>query len=61
MADFVGTTSMAERWGCKPSTITKWCREGKIKGAEQDKPGSPWRIPVDAQCPKHTSRQEKTK
>lgn len=51
MGDYVGTAAMAELWGCKQSTITKWCREGKIEGAEQDSKGSPWRIPVDAQCP----------
>ena len=51
MGDYVGTAAMAELWGCKQSTITKWCREGKIEGAEQDGKRSPWRIPVDAQCP----------
>lgn len=51
MGDYVGTAAMAELWGCKQSTITKWCREGKVEGAEQDSKGSPWRIPVDAQCP----------
>ena len=51
MGDFVGTSAMAELWGCKQSTITKWCREGKIEGAEQDGKRSPWRIPVDEQCP----------
>ena len=39
---------MAEIWDCKPSQITQWCRDGKIPGAEQDRKGSPWRIPVDA-------------
>ena len=43
MGDFVGTAAMAELWGCKQSTITKWCREGKIEGAEQDRVNSPWR------------------
>ena len=51
MADFVGTKAMAEIWNCKPSQITQWCRDGKIPGAEQDKKGSPWRIPVDALKP----------
>ena len=51
MGDYVGTAAMAELWGCKQSTITKWRREGKVEGAEQDSKGSPWRIPVDAQCP----------
>ena len=61
MGDFVGRAAMAELWGCKQSTITKWCREGKIEGAEQDKTGSPWRIPVDAQCPAKMKRQQQAK
>ena len=42
---------MAEKWNCRQSQISKWCREGKIQGAQQDKKGSPWRIPIDAQKP----------
>ena len=61
MGDFVGTAAMAELWGCKQSTITKWFREGNIEGAEQDKTGSPWRIPVDAQCPAKMKRQQQAK
>ena len=51
LSDFIGTKAMSEIWGCTPAQITKWCREGKIPGAEQDKPRSPWRIPVDALKP----------
>lgn len=51
MTEFVGTKAMAEIWGCKQSQVSQWCREGKIAGAEQDKEGSPWRIPVDALKP----------
>lgn len=51
MGDFIGTKAMAEIWDCKPSQITQWCRDGKIPGAEQDRKGSPWRIPVDALKP----------
>ena len=58
MGDYVGTAVMAELWECKQSTITKWCREGKIEGAEQDGKRSPWRIPVDAQCPKNRKKRE---
>lgn len=58
MGDFVGTKIMAELWDCPQSQITKWCREGKIPGAEQDKKGSPWRIPVDALKPE---KERKTK
>lgn len=52
MGNFVGTKVMAERWGISQSTITKWCRENRIPGAEQDEVGSPWRIPEDAECPR---------
>lgn len=45
---FMGTKEASEKFGLSQSTISKKCREGKIKGAEQDKKGSPWRIPIDA-------------
>ena len=51
MPDYAGTKAMSELWGISQSRITQLCREGKIPGAEQDKPRSPWRIPVDALCP----------
>ena len=51
MGEFIGTKALSEIWNCKPAQITKWCREGKISGAEQDKKGSPWRIPIDALKP----------
>ena len=51
MADSMGTKEAAEKWGYKQATITKWCREKKIPGAEQDGKGSPWHIPKDAECP----------
>lgn len=57
MGDFVGTSAMAELWGCRQSTIAKWCREGKIVGAEQDRMNSPWRIPADAKCPTERKRK----
>jgi predicted site-specific integrase-resolvase len=47
-----GTPEFAKKWGVKQSTVSKWCREGKIPGAEQDGPGKPWRIPDDAKPPK---------
>lgn len=52
MSDAVGTRQKAEEWGYDQATISKWCREGLIEGANQDKPGSPWHIPKDAKCPK---------
>ena len=41
----IGTKEAAERLGMAQSTVAKLCREGKIKGAEQDAKGSPWHIP----------------
>lgn len=51
MSDSFGTKEIAKRWGYTENTIRRWCREGKIKGADQDSKGSPWRIPKDANCP----------
>ena len=51
MAEYIGTKEAAKKWNCKPDTVSRWCREGKIKGAEQDAKRSPWRIPVDAKRP----------
>lgn len=51
MADTMGTKEAAERWGYPQATISKWCRQNKIPGAEQDRNGSPWHIPKDAVCP----------
>lgn len=42
---FVGTKEAAEMLNCSQATISRHCREGMIEGAEQDKKGSPWRIP----------------
>lgn len=58
MKEYVGTKVMAELWACSPATITKWCREGRIAGAEQDSYGSPWRIPVDALKPERRQREK---
>lgn len=51
MAD-MGTKEAAEKWGYSQATISKWCREGLIKGANQYKSGSPWHIPKNAKCPR---------
>ena len=50
--EYMGTKEAAERWGYSQSTISKWCREGLISTAEQDEKGSPWRIPINEECPK---------
>lgn len=53
---YIGTKAASEKWGYSQTTIQKWCREGVIKGAVQDKEGSPWHIPEDAQCPKKVKK-----
>ncbi len=52
MAD-MGTKEASAKWGVSQTVIQRWCREGKIDGATQDKKGSPWHIPKYAQPPKH--------
>lgn len=50
MGKYMGTAEAAKKWGLSQAYITKLCREGKIP-SEQDKPGSPWRIPADTENP----------
>ena len=54
MAD-MGTKEESEKWGVPQSLIQKWCREGKIPNATQDKKGSPWHIPKDT-CPPYSHK-----
>ena len=49
--EMLGTAAAAERWKVSPSTVQRWCREGKTPGAVQDAPGRPWHIPGDAGKP----------
>ena len=56
---YVGSKVKAEEWGISQATITKWCRDHLIDGAEQDDPGRPWRIPADAKCPVVHRKQQK--
>ena len=51
MAD-MGTKEASEKWGYTQATISKWCKLGLVKKATQDKTGSPWHIPRDAECPR---------
>ena len=53
----MGTKEAAKKWGYPQDTISKWCRKGLIEGAEHDSKGSPWRIPVNAECPKKEERK----
>ena len=55
----MGTPVAAEKWGYNKSAVSKWCREGLIEGAEQDSTGRPWRIPINAECPKKTKTTSK--
>lgn len=51
MAD-MGTKEASKKWGVPQKTVERWCREGKIKPQPtQDKKGSPWHIPKDAEPP----------
>ena len=50
--EFMGTKQASEKWGYSQSTISNWCRNGDIKDDEQDKKGCPWRIPINAECPR---------
>ena len=43
--EYMGTKETAEKLKVKQSTVSAWCREGRIPNAEQDAPSSPWRIP----------------
>lgn len=47
----IGVPAFSERFNVNPDTVRRWCREGKIPGAEQDGKGKPWRIPEDAVPP----------
>lgn len=52
----MGTKEAAEKWGYTQATVSKWCRDGKIKDASQDAKGSPWHIPKDAECPRRIKK-----
>lgn len=56
MAD-MGTKEAAKKWGVTQTTVQKWCREGKICGATQDRKGSPWHIPKNAQSPQEKKKK----
>ncbi len=57
MAD-IGVKEAARLWGYTEGTIRKWCQQGLIPNATQDKKGSPWHIPKDAKCPKKIKVKE---
>lgn len=51
MSDTLSTKEFAEKWGCSPDTVRKWCREGKIPCAYQLRQKGDWYIPKDAEPP----------
>lgn len=51
MSNYMGTSEASKKWGCRQDAVSKACRDGKIKDAEQDGKGKPWRIPIDAPNP----------
>ena len=57
--EYMGTKQASEKWGYSQGTISDWCRKGIITDAEQDKVGSPWRIPINAECPKKMKNKGK--
>lgn len=50
MAD-IGTKEASEKWGVSQAVVRKWCKDGLIKGATQDRKYSPWHIPKNAKKP----------
>lgn len=51
MMSDMGTKEAAEKWGVSQALVSKWCRDGKIQHATQDKKGCPWHIPKNATKP----------
>lgn len=52
MGDMMGTKEASRKWGYPQTEIWEWCRAGMIEGAVHGKPGSSWRMPKDARCPR---------
>jgi len=48
-AGYVSASKMAEKWFVSRSAVCRFCREGRIPGAEQIK--GKWHIPEGAVCP----------
>lgn len=45
---YMSTREAAVLWGYPQNTVSRWCQTGKIPGAEQVAPYSPWLIPRNA-------------
>lgn len=61
MSDSISTKEAAELLEVTVQTVQKWCRAGKIEGADQRAPGCPWRIPKDAILPVKKKNKRKGK
>jgi excisionase family DNA binding protein len=49
MKSFITPPTLARLLGVSPRTVTRWCRQGRIDGAEQFVGyASTWRIPIEA-------------
>lgn len=56
--EYMGTKEASEKWGYAQSTISQWCREGKISlVVKPEKKSGQWRIPVNAECPGKNQRK----
>ena len=51
LSRYMGTKEASLLWGYPQNTISRWCQQGKVPGAQQTAPCSPWLIPRDAVCP----------
>lgn len=60
LGEYMGTKEAAKKWGVTQDLVARWCRAGKIDGAEQDAKGSPWRLPADATKPGTARRKQTT-
>lgn len=55
MAQMLTVTEIAARWGIPETQVTRYCREGRIQGAE--KHGKLWMIPSDAEKPARKKKE----
>lgn len=58
LAETMGTREASDKWGYSQAYISEWCRNGLIPSASQDRAGSPWHIPKDAECPRPIKKKE---
>lgn len=55
MAKMISARETAKRWNIAEQLVTRYCREGRIDGAEKE--GRSWLIPEDAVKPAHKRRK----